>query len=230
VTNPLRTTEPTEEPSAAGSPYDELVTPWRAWSPQQAAARLAEIRTDAGQPVRWAVAGGWAVDLHLGRITRPHDDLEVSVAADDARAVLTHFAGPEWRWVVPLDGRLYPFASPQFHETHQSWLWSVAGGAFVVDVFREFHDGDTWVCRRDPTIRRPWNDTVHTSADGVPYLAPEAVLLFKAKAARDKDVQDFHSLLPVLGTERRAWLSAALRRVHPGHAWIDILSASAGEA
>lgn len=28
-------------------------------------------------------------------------------------------------------------------------------GNYLLDVFREPHDGDTWVCRRDQTIRLP---------------------------------------------------------------------------
>jgi hypothetical protein len=62
-----------------------------------------------------------------------------------------------------------------------------------------------------------------TSPDGVPYLAPEIVLLFKAKHPRAKDQSDFAGVLPVLGPIRRAWLAAALRRTHPGHRWITAL-------
>ena len=59
--------------------------------------------------------------------------------------------------------------------------------------------------------------------DGVPYLAPEVVLLFKAKAAREKDELDLGRALPLLEPARRAWLADALRLVHPGHAWIDVV-------
>src|SRR5262245_46571552 len=49
------------------------LTQWQAWAPAEAAPRL------AGCPVPWAVAGGWAVDLHLGRTTRAHSDLEIAI-------------------------------------------------------------------------------------------------------------------------------------------------------
>jgi hypothetical protein len=60
--------------------------------------------------------------------------------------------------------------------------------------------------------------------NGIPYLAPEIVLLFKAKhAARDKDAADFARALPLLDAQRRQWLADALRIVHPGHDWLTLV-------
>ena len=66
---------------------------------------------------------------------------------------------------------------------------------------REPADGDTWICRRDERIRMPYDQVIERTADGIPYGRPEIVLLFKAKAARPKDVADFLAVL--LGRERR---------------------------
>lgn len=197
--------------------YDETVLPWRAWSPREAAERL----TAAVPSARWAVAGGWAIDLHLGRTTRPHDDLEVSVLAAQVPAVLAAFAHPDWQWVVPADGRLHPPGAAV--DSHQNWLWSPVEHAFVLDVFRESHEADTWICRRDPAVRRPWREVVRTSDGGVPYLSPEVVLLFKAKHRREKDEADLRAALPSLDGDGRAWLADALARVHPGHPWQESL-------
>jgi hypothetical protein len=49
------------------------------------------------------------------------------------------------------------------------------------------------------------------------------VLLFKAKHHRSKDLADFTGVPPLLNPARRAWLAAALARVHPGHPWISEL-------
>lgn len=120
-------------------------------------------------------------------------------------------------------GRLYPRDSAAFTQTHQTWLWSEQAQGFVLDVFRDRHDGDTWVCRRDERIRRAWSDVACTSHDRTPYLAPEIVLLFKAKHARDKDVLDFQAAFPFLEDHRRAWLRSAVQQVHPGHSWLDAM-------
>lgn len=137
--------------------------------------------------------------------------------------MLSAFSEPEWQWTVPTDGWLHPLASTAFTETHQTWLWSHETQAFVLDVFRDSHDGNTWICRRDTTIRRPWREVVGISSDGSPYLAPEVVLLFKAKHARAKDAADLKAVLPALDEPQRRWLSTTLQQVHPGHPWLEPL-------
>jgi aminoglycoside-2''-adenylyltransferase len=204
--------------------FDEALTPWRAWTPRHAA----DVLTAAVPAARWAVAGGWAVDLHVGHPTRAHDDLEISVLAADVPAVIAAFPEPVWQWAVPSDGRLHRHDPASIAATHQNWLWSPAEHAFVLDVFREPHDGGMWTCRRDPALRRPWREVLRISADGIPYLSPEIVLLFKAKHRREKDEADLRSVLPVLDDDRRAWLTVALDRVHPNHPWQDHLELPAG--
>ncbi|WP_374208167.1 MULTISPECIES: hypothetical protein [Streptomyces] len=42
-----------------------------------------------------------------------------------------------------------------------------------------------------------------TSPSGIPYLAPEVQLFYKAKATRDKDETDFEAVLPLLEEGQR---------------------------
>lgn len=49
----------------------------------------------------WYVAGGWAVDLFLGRQTRPHQDIEVAVLRRDQRLLRQVLAGWTWSKFVP---------------------------------------------------------------------------------------------------------------------------------
>ena len=105
--------------------------------------------------------------------------------------------------------------------------WYVAAG-WALDLFRggqirEPHDGDTWICRRDETIRFPYNDIILRTEDGIPYLAPELVLLFKAKAVRPKDQADFDATVPRMRLHQRELLAELLEQVHPGHAWLEDL-------
>ncbi len=91
---------------------------------------------------------------------------------------------------------------------------------------REPWDGDTWICRRDPRIRLQAASLISRTTDGIPYLQPEVVLLFKAKAVRPKDELDFAAVLPHLESGRRSWLRDALTLVHPEHAWLESLGTS----
>ncbi|GHO61437.1 hypothetical protein KSC_003290 [Ktedonobacter sp. SOSP1-52] len=62
---------------------------------------------------------------------------------------------------------------------------------------------DQWLFRRDPRIRRPLAIVGHRTNDGIPYLAPEIQLLYKAKALRPKDEADFARILPALDGKSR---------------------------
>ena len=87
----------------------------------------------------------------------------------------------------------------------------------------ETGDGD-WISRRDPGIRRPLASIGAASGDGIPCLAPEIQLFYKAKNLRPKDETDFTAVLPILTEPQRRWLSDALARVHCEHPWRDRLS------
>jgi hypothetical protein len=82
---------------------------------------------------------------------------------------------------------------------------------------------DWWLFRRTPAIARVLADVGGVSIEGIPYLAPEIQLLYKAKAPRPKDEADFVKTLPALSQERRRWLKTALTMVHPQHSWLDLL-------
>ncbi len=172
-----------------------------------------------GIDVPWYVAGGWALDLHLGGGLREHEDLEIAVPRDRFAPIAGRF--PELAFYVARDGKVGPATPEALAEQYQTWAYDTTADAFVFDVFREPHDGDVWISRRDASLRRPYGEIVLRSPEGIPYLSPDVVLLFKAKHQRAKDEQDFAAVAPVLTAGEREWLDAALRLVHPGHDWIS---------
>src|SRR4051812_41549765 len=86
----------------------------------------------------------------------------------------------------------------------QTWALDAAAELWRFDVMREPHDGDIWISRRHPSLRRPYASIVCVSPDGIPYLSPEVVLLFKAKYRRPKDEADHALLAPALTGPQRA--------------------------
>ena len=50
----------------------------------------------AREEIEYWVFGGWAVDLHAGEITRPHDDLDIAVSASEHGRVRRVLAAAGW--------------------------------------------------------------------------------------------------------------------------------------
>jgi hypothetical protein len=193
---------------------DALDARWSScWTP----SHVAHILTGVATP--WYVAAGWALDLFRGAQTREHGDIEIGIPAAGFPEIRDRFPGHVFDAVG--SGRIWENTTPDvLAAVHQTWLRDPATGNYLVDVFREPHDGDTWICRRDETIRLPYSDIIHRTHDGIPYLAPELVLLFKANAVRRKDQADFDGTVPHLNAAQREALAELLGRVHPGHHWL----------
>ncbi|GAB0107123.1 hypothetical protein JMUB6875_61150 [Nocardia sp. JMUB6875] len=196
---------------------EECAQRWEAWTPEGVAGRL------VGISVPWCVVGGWALDLFVGTQTRDHEDLEIAVPRERFGEVAAAFGGYEWD--VVGSGMVWAYRDAGDRaEFHQTWLRDPATGKYHLDVFREPHDGERWICRREPSITLPYTDLIEIGRAGIPYVIPEVALLFKAKAQRPKDQQDFDRVTPLLPDHRVARLAAWLARVHPHHDWLETLS------
>jgi hypothetical protein len=161
-----------------------------------------------GAPFPWWVAGGWAIDLWLGRETRAHSDVDVAVLRRDQQHV-REWLGPGWRYEVALlptgtsGRRPWPAGEtlePPVHEIHAD---HADGGP--VELLLNESDGKEWA---------------------YPVLAPEVVLLYKSKAPRPHDDHDLGVVWPSLHPERRAWLGEAVRVAHPDTPWLRSLALS----
>lgn len=173
-------------------------------------------------PFRWWIAGGHALELHLGRRWRSHSDTDVGIARDDA-PLLRHLLR-DWQILIAAAGTLSPWdGTPLDAERAQNNLWCrrSSDSPFALDILIGAGDGTDWVYRRNAVIRRPWNEAVLGDSNGVPYLAPELQLLFKSKGLRDKDTADARTVIPRLEPDRRTWLAQCLP---PDHPWQTMLT------
>jgi hypothetical protein len=173
----------------------------------------------------WWVAGGWALDLFLGDAVRSHADLDIGVFRDDVPAVAASLH--DWEMFEAKNGvlkRLDIGAAPRA-DVNSLWCRPVDSGEWLLELLLDDRSEESWVFRRRPEIARPIASIQRRSSDGLPYLAPEIQLLYKAKASRARDQDDFERVLPYLDSDATAWLKQALEIAHPGHPWIASLAA-----
>jgi hypothetical protein len=190
---------------------------WVPWSPTEIAERLVSIKKP------WCVVGGWAIDLWLGRKTRVHEDLEISVLWADFEDFRRALSG--YFFFGASNGKLFFLEDnlPAPETFVQFWCLDPKEMAWRVDLMIDPGTVGTWKFKRKRSIKVQRSEIVLKTGSGIPYLHPKAALLFKAKHMREKDVLDFENVVAQLNEKDRLWLKSNLSLVHPGHVWIERL-------
>jgi Aminoglycoside-2''-adenylyltransferase len=185
-----------------------------------------------GLTVPWWITGGWGIDLGVGHVTRDHADVNVMMLERDEH-VLRGLTGvgiqliadgqPPGPWptgrrltAVPAAGPRQPVTGPG-RRVGERLMLRGEGLPLPVEVMPASAVGAIWVYKKGshvfirplPDITRYWQ--------GIPFLAPEVVLLIKARPGLDRpgtddDQRDFEAALPLLSTEQRSWLKDAIER------------------
>ena len=207
-------------------------------------ARVAELMSTF-RP-RWSLCGGWAVDAWLGRQTRDHPDLDITIFNDDPHALLEHLAG--WQLIAhdtevdggtaePWNGRALTLPahiharSPERAGAMPDRLDAAPKQGFGLEIILNERSARDWILSREPRITMPLRRCARQPAWGLPTVVPEVLLFYKAtadvktlKGLRPHDELDFLALLPHLTEEQWYWLWEAISLVHPGHPWLAHLS------
>jgi hypothetical protein len=174
----------------------------------------------------WGFAGGWAIDLFLNYATRSHKDVDIAILRRNQLDLQSLLLKHGWDLRVAHADRLVSWRPSEtlalpFHSiwcTHAEFAPD-----FLEALLNEASETD-FLFRRDATIRLDLDAAFLGTPSGLPVLAPEVVLLYKAKyAAEGPHSADFHRLLPHLDPVRQAWLATALERLHADHAWLSEL-------
>lgn len=155
--------------------------------------------------VPYWIIGGWAIDLAVGRVTRDHADVDVMLLERDKHAL--------WNDLPDADVQI----AGHGREPRRLTLYS-RNLLLPAEVFLAQADGTSWVHRRGAyRVTRPLADLTR-HRDGIPFLAPEVVLLFKARSTAGRDQHDVETALPLLDAGQRSWLHDALRLLPRGQA------------
>jgi len=189
-------------------------------------------------PGAWALCGGWAIDAWLGRVSRDHGDVDLSVFDADHEHLFNHLAG--WQLIAHSsviddgstglwDGRQLPVPS-HIHARSPSdagplpedGVCAPAKGWWL-DIQIDAREGDECVLRRDPHLSLPLSEAIRPSPWGVPATSPEVLLFFKATMPRRRDWRDFVAFLPRLTRKQNVWLRDAIAQLDAEHPWVAAL-------
>lgn len=170
----------------------------------------------------WWIAGGWAIDLHLGRQTRHHADVDALVLRGDLLPLQGALAGWDLHAADP-PGSLRPWLLGEILsvEVHDVWCRRSPTSPWCLQVMIDDAQEGIWIYRRDPRIRRPVVELDGpASRTHQRVLAPEVQLLQKSHGPRPKDEADLLAIRPHLDDRQVEWLRTSLALTSPGHAWL----------
>lgn len=196
---------------------------------------------------KYAVCGGYAIELFLNSKVRSHGDIDVTVFWDDRDAIITYMQSLGWQIYEPCgSGKAHHIADINKQLKIKSNVFCFQDGCelaklvptqendiFTVDFigneqqtlnFIEFlfdsKSEDKFQYRRNSEITRDLAKAILIN-NGIPYLAPEIVLLYKSTdITRECNQLDFVSATGEMSKEQLLWLSKALHKQYPkGHQW-----------
>lgn len=180
----------------------------------------------AGFEKPWFVAGGWAVDLFLDKVTREHEDIEIAIFRCDQLKLRNYLKGWEFKKVIPgptMHSELWnedEWLDLPVHEIHAE---NKDSDLLHLEVLLNESSGDKWRFRRNLNITCPISTLGTHSKNGVPFLNPEIILLYKAKNPNPKDEADFKNIIQALDEKRKSWLKQAITICYPDHRWLETL-------
>ncbi len=206
----------------------------------------------ADLPLHYAVCGGYAIDLFLNRKSRPHYDLDISVWQKDRNSLIRCMQAKGWTLYEACGNDLvHLIRDPEEQKLLKRNLFCIypgnryfklqpsgEAGFFLCEMehkeqtelnYIEFLFDQTncsdFLYARNPEIKRKLSQAI-LQRGGVPYLAPELILLYKSSdPGREGYQQDYETVLPLMSEEQQQWLHFALKKMYPqGHIWLNLAS------
>ena len=185
--------------------------------PLQVAAVMRDFKPN------WFVAGGWAIDLFLGKVTRPHQDIEIAIFRKDQTALHDYFDGWLLRKIAsgePVVWHRDEWLTLPVHEIH---CCNETAQLPMIEILLNESNETEWLYRRNLKVGRPLVKIELESNAGIKFLCPEIVLLYKSKNPKAKDEQDFQAAVAHLYAEQKEWLKGAIALTDSQHRWLQSL-------
>jgi len=198
----------------------------------------------------YAFCGGHALDIHIGRITRPHGDIDLSAYWEDRNKIISFMQAQGWIVYEAMGGgKIHLITDMDDQKLIKLNIFCVKEGCsffhteliendvyhceidhvdqkhldYIEFLFNKRTDTD-FIYSRNNEIRRELDKAI-LHKNNIAYIAPELVLLYKSTdLSRAENRQDFDLFVPLLPDESRVWLRYSLVTAFSyGHEWIERL-------
>jgi hypothetical protein len=183
--------------------------------------RISEIMKNSKFP--WYIAGGWSIDLAIGRKTREHKDMDIVVFREYIPDVLAYFENWEIGVAIPGENRLESVINMN-QVMQPRYCLHIKNEVDFVEVLLTDRLSTHAIYRRNPSITIPLIDLIKTDPMNRSYITPEWQLLFKSKSPRDYDEQDYINSISYLSIRQKEWLKQSLVDTNASVKWIELLS------
>ncbi len=169
--------------------------------------------------LRWILAGGYALELFVGKTYRAHGDIDILIARKDQQQLL-HYLPQSRIFIATPPGQLVPFFDTFFYErpVQDIWILSEDQRSWCLQIMLVDIENQHWRYKRNDAIHLPF-DAIYFNVEQIKVLKPEIQLLYKSKTIRPKDQLDFEMVYPKLCDEAKNWLQQSLKKCYEAHVW-----------
>lgn len=163
--------------------------------------------------VEWAICGGDAIDLFVGKDTRLHKDIDIAVFWEDRKVIIQYFLNNEWQIFEPDHGLLREITSLDNDLRTEDNLWCIKKDCdsynivlhhdhfYEITIKREHQnkldfiellfnrrENGKFIYKRNKDIQL--ENYVQYTKNKIPFLAVEMVLLYKSNYIQFLDRKD----------------------------------------
>lgn len=183
----------------------------------------------------YAFCGGQALDIFLGYQSRVHGDTDICAFWDDRDKIIEYMLSQGYKVFEMLGGgRAHSITGLSGLVRLKKNIFCCLEDCPLVKTYPIEEDGNCWMeffhvgqTKLDYieflfNDKTPELENAILFAEGIPYLSPEMILLYKSTDTdREGYQQDFELAWKAMSDSQKVWLQNALRRKYPdGHKWI----------
>lgn len=197
--------------------------------------------------IPWHLCGGFAIDKYLGKKTRDHKDIDITVSKNDMHECTQYLKSKGWTIVAPIGGGKFLAIDDALNNDDCEFdnIWCFREDAdfikctkkgddlyyemeernqttldFIEVLFNKVDEDNFYYSKNESIIKS--KEKAFIRLGEISILSPEIILLHKARNAMNPSYKnDFDLTFSRLNNEQTDWLIKAMEKEYPhGHPWL----------